>query len=118
MIFLLPAISAVLPPPLGAHVLTWTAPASLTIVAGDTATVSVIAHNPTNRAAALPHPLSCAPRLDRSEVCAAIVQLVAPHSSASAIYTIDTAGVTPGTYALRIEGVLTIAVIVSTPTNN
>ena len=113
---LAPAVTATLPPPpppFGASALTWTAPKSLVIVAGQTAPLSVRAYNPTGRAVSLSHPLSCTPRLDHSEVCADQVQLIASHQSASAHYTIDAANTVAGSYTLTIEGVLTVNVTVS-----
>ncbi len=110
-----PAVTATLPPPtsFGPDVLVWDAPFTLDVVSGHTATLSVTAHNPTDLAAALPHPLSCTPRLDERGVCAQIVQLVGAGQSASATYTIDAHGIAPGVYALDVEGVLTVAVTVS-----
>jgi hypothetical protein len=97
----------------GPSVLTWTAPASLTIPAGKTIALSVTAHNPSNGTVTLPHPLSCTPRLDHGEMCAQAVQLISAGQSASATYTIDATGTTPGHYTLVIEGVLTVPVTVS-----
>ena len=57
--------------------------------------------------------MSCAPRLDHSEMCPEMVQLVAAGQSASATYTIEASGMAKGHYTLIIEGVLTIAVTVS-----
>jgi hypothetical protein len=75
--------------------------------------LSVSAHNPTDRGAAMPHPLSCTPRLDHREICPQVVQLVPSRTSVSATYTIDAHGVAAGNYTLNIEGVLTVAVTVS-----
>ncbi len=97
----------------GASVLTWSGPRTLTIVSGKTAPLTVTAHNPTAGVANLPHPLSCTPRLDHGEMCAQVVQQIAPGQSASATYTIDATGVKAGTYTLNIEGVLTINVTVT-----
>jgi len=113
---LAPAVTATLPPappPFGASALTWTAPKSLVIVAGATAPLNVQAYNPTGRSASLSHPLSCTPRLDHSEVCADIVQLIPSHRSATAHYTIDAGGFPAGNYTLTIQGVLTVDVTVS-----
>jgi hypothetical protein len=110
------AVTATLPPPpppFGAKSLTWTAPRTLTIPAGGTAPLSVLAYNPTGRSVSLSHPLSCTPRLDHGEVCADVVQLIGSHRSAGAHYTIDATGVVAGSYTLTIEGVLTVNVTVS-----
>lgn len=102
------------PPQFGASFLTWDAPRAITIKAGATKTISVVAHNPTNGVVTLPHPLSCAPRLDHSEICAESVQLVASGASAGAQYTIDATGTAAGQhYTLNVEGVLSIAVTIS-----
>lgn len=101
------------PQQFGASVLTWSGPRTLTIAGGKTASLSVTAHNPTAGIANLPHPLSCTPRLDHGEVCAQMVQQIAPGQSASATYTIDATGVKAGSYTLSIEGVLTINVTVT-----
>jgi hypothetical protein len=116
---LAPAITVTLPPPpppFGASVLTWTAPTSIDIAAGASASLTVRAHNPTGRAVSLDHPLACTPRLDHSEVCADVVQSIPAGASVTVRYTIDAAGFAPGKYTLRIEGVLTVAVTVSPPT--
>jgi hypothetical protein len=105
-----------LPPPpkeYGASVLTWTAPRTLTIETGHAVSLFVTAHNPTDGIASLPHPLSCAPRLDHSEVCSETVQPIGSGQSASAGYTIDAHGVVPGRYTLDIEGVVTLSVTVT-----
>jgi hypothetical protein len=101
------------PKPYGTSVLTWNAPRRLTIGSGQTAALSVTARNPTDGSVALPHPLSCTPRLDHGETCAQVVQIIPAGGSASAGYTIDAHGVRPGSYQLRIEGVLTIPVTVT-----
>jgi hypothetical protein len=95
--------------------LTWNAPGRLTIASGHTAALAVTAHNPTDGTVALPHPLSCAPRLDHGEMCPQVVQVISPGGSASAGYTIDARGTAAGSYQLRIEGVLTIPVTVTAP---
>ncbi len=102
------------PPPkqYGPSVLTWSAPHSMTVVEGTSAILAVAAHNHTDGTVTLPHPLSCGPRLDHSEICPEVVQLVAHGTSAGAQYTIDARGIAPGHYTLRIEGVLTVAVTV------
>ncbi|MDP9332871.1 MAG: hypothetical protein M3Q30_06140, partial [Actinomycetota bacterium] len=92
---------------------TWDAPPSLAIAAGMSASLAVIAHNPTDGTVTLPHPLACTPRLDHGEVCTEMVQLISSGRSASARYTIDASGIAKGHYTLRIEGVLTVAVTVS-----
>jgi hypothetical protein len=94
-------------------VLTWDQPQRLTIRAGFTKMLPVTAHNPTDGTVNLPHPLSCAPRLDNSEMCPEMVQQIGPGQSASAQYTIDAKGIAKGTYHLKIEGVLTVQVTVS-----
>lgn len=113
---LLPAVTVTLPPPpppFGADALTWTAPHVLVIASGGTATLSVRAHNPTDRIVSLSHPLACTPRLDHGELCAGLAQLIPAGGSASATYTIDATGVAAGKYTLTIEGVLTVPVTVS-----
>jgi hypothetical protein len=115
-ILLAPAVTATLPPPpppLGASALTWTAPHTFDIPAGTTSALTVVGHNPTDRAVDLPHPLACTPRLDHGETCAPEVQRIPAHTSATATFTIDATGVAPGAYTLSIEGVLTIPVTVS-----
>jgi len=94
-------------------VLTWSAPASMTIASGKTASLSVTAHNGSDGTVTLPHPLSCTPRLDHGEFCAEVVQLIGAGQSASAQYTIDARGIAAGNYTLNIEGVLTVRVTVS-----
>jgi hypothetical protein len=103
------------PPPkqYGPSVLTWDAPRSLAIATGKTKTLSVAAHNPSDGTVTLPHPLSCAPRLDHGEICPEMVQQIGSGQSASARYTIDATGIAKGTYTLKIEGVLTVQVTVS-----
>jgi hypothetical protein len=106
----------------GPSVLTWTAPGALVIATGTTKTISVTAQNPSDGTVTLAHPLSCTPRLDHSEMCAQVVQLISAGQSASAQYTIDATGIAAGHYTLRIEGVLSISVTVtgtasSTPPN-
>jgi hypothetical protein len=94
--------------------LAWRAtPASLTISTGKTATVTVTAHNASLGVVALPHPLSCAPRLQHDEMCEQSVQRIPPGGSASAQYTIDATGVASGSYTLNVEGVFTINVTVT-----
>jgi hypothetical protein len=76
--------------------------------------VSVSAHNPTEGTVTLPHPLSCAPRLQHDEVCTEVAQLVAPGATARATYTIDATDVPAGGYTLYVEnGALKIAVTVT-----
>ena len=113
-----PPATAVLPPlpPFGPEVLKWTAPKLVEVVEGQTATFTVSAHNPESRDVAMPHPLSCAPRIDGSELCADMVQLVAPHATVTQRYTIDATGIAPGHYTMRVEGVLKIAVTVAAST--
>ncbi len=101
------------PQQFGASVLTWTGARTLTMASGGTKTISVTAHNPTAGIANLPHPLSCTPRLAHDEMCAQVVQQIAPGQSASATYSIDATGVKAGSYTLNIEGVLTINVTVT-----
>ena len=101
------------PPPYGADALTWSAPESITVATGSTAPLTVTAHNPKGRAVSLSHPLSCTPRLDHSEVCADVVQLIPALGSATAHFTIDATGFAAGSYTLKIEGVLTVRVTVS-----
>jgi hypothetical protein len=110
-----PAPTTTPPPPkqYGPSVLTWDQPHQLTIRAGYTKVLPVTAHNPTDGTVNLPHPLSCAPRLDHSEMCPEMVQPMGPGQSASAQYTIDARGVAKGNYTLSIEGVLTVRVTVS-----
>jgi hypothetical protein len=108
-----PATTVAPPKQYGASALTWNAPGSMTVASGKTATLAVTGHNPTNGTVTLPHPLSCTPRLDHSEVCPEMVQYVGPGQSASAQYTIDAHGIAPGQYPLRIEGVLTVNVTVT-----
>jgi hypothetical protein len=97
----------------GASALTWDAPQRLMIAAGKTAPLTVVAFNHTDGVVDLPHPLSCTPRLDHTEVCAEIVQTIQPGGSATATYAIDARGIAPGKYTLWIEGVLTVLVTVS-----
>jgi hypothetical protein len=111
-------VSAVVPPPTTpkqypTSALTWTAPSTLTIKYGTQKTISVTAHNPTDGTVTLPHPLSCAPTLDGSGVCAEMAQLIAPGASAHADYVIDAHYVAPGAYTLNVEGVWKIAVTVT-----
>jgi hypothetical protein len=109
-----PTTAAAAPPQqFGPSVLTWTAPGSLTIAAGQSKAMSVTAHNPTNGTVTLPHPLACTPRIDNSGMCTEMVQLIGPGQSASAQYMIDATGIAPGHYSMRIEGVLTVSVTVS-----
>jgi hypothetical protein len=109
-----PTTAAAAPPQqFGPSVLTWTAPGSLTITAGQSKAMSVTAHNPTNGTVTLPHPLACTPRIDNSGMCTEMVQLIGPGQSASAQYMIDATGIAPGHYSMRIEGVLTVSVTVS-----
>jgi hypothetical protein len=108
-----PAPTTLAPPKqYGPSALTWTAPRSMTIVAGTTAVLSVAAHNGTDGTVTLPHPLSCTPRLDHGEICAQVVQVLASRASAGAQYTIDAHDVVAGHYSLTIEGVLRVAVTV------
>ncbi len=105
-----------LPPPpkqYGASVLTWSAPRAMTIASGTTGTLAVTAHNPTDGIVTLSHPLSCAPRLDHSEVCSQNVQPIGSGQSASARYTIDAHGVAAGHYTITIEAALTVTVAVT-----
>jgi hypothetical protein len=97
----------------GPSVLTWTAPGSLTIAAGQSKAMSVTAHNPTNGTVTLPHPLACTPRIDNGDMCTEMVQVIGHGQSASAQYVIDATGIAPGHYSMRIEGVLTVSVTVS-----
>jgi hypothetical protein len=97
----------------GPSVLTWDQPAALAIRAGYSKSLPVTAHNPSDGTVTLPHPLSCAPRLDHGEICPEMVQLIGPGQSASAQYTISAKGIAPGSYTLSIEGVLTVHVTVS-----
>jgi hypothetical protein len=108
-----PTIPLAPPKQYGASALTWTAPRTMTVPAGKTASLSVTAFNPTDGIVNLPHPLSCTPRLDHTEVCIESVQTIQPGDSATATYTIDARGIRPGRYTLQIEGVLTVAVTVS-----
>jgi hypothetical protein len=96
----------------GPSVLTWSGPHSMTVLAGTTAILAVAAHNHTDGTVTLPHPLSCAPRLDHGEICPEVVQVLAPGTSAGAQFTVDAHGIAPGHYTLTIEGVLTVAVTV------
>jgi hypothetical protein len=96
----------------GPSVLTWSAPHSMTVLAGSTAILAVAAHNHSDGTVTLPHPLSCAPRLDHGEICPEVVQVLAPGTSAGAQYTIDAHGTAPGHYTLTIEGVLAVGVTV------
>jgi hypothetical protein len=96
----------------GPSLLTWSAPHSMTVLAGSTAILAVAAHNRTDGTVTLPHPLSCAPRLDHGEICPEVVQVLPSRTSAGAQYTIDAHGIAPGHYSLTIEGVLTVAVTV------
>jgi hypothetical protein len=109
-----PAPTTAAPPKqYGASALTWDAPRALTIAAGKTAPLVVTAHNPTDGTVTLPHPLPCTPRLDHNEVCPEMAQFISSGQSASAKYVIDASGIAKGSYTLKIEGVLTIAVTVS-----
>lgn len=108
-----PPTTAAPPKQYGPSVLTWTVLRSFELPAGTSKLLPITAHNPTGGTVTLPHPLSCAPRLDHGEMCPEIVQLIAAGRSASANYTIDATGIAKGHYTLSIEGVLTIAVTVS-----
>src|SRR4029077_2153826 len=107
-----PTIAIAPPKQYGASVLAWDAPHGMTIPSGKTAPLTVMAFNRTDRIVNLPHPLSCTPRLDHTEVCTEMVQTIPAGGSATATYTIDARGIAPGNYALRIEGVLTVDVTV------
>jgi hypothetical protein len=104
-----------LPPPkqYGPSALTWNAPHEMTIAAGRTAPLTVVAFNRTDGIVNLPHPLACTPRLDHAEVCTEVLQTIQPGGSATATYAIDARGIAPGKYTLQIEGVLTVLVTVS-----
>jgi hypothetical protein len=108
-----PTVPVAPPKQYGANVLTWDAPHTMAIPSGKTAPLTVIAFNHTDGVVNLPHPLSCTPRLDHSEVCAEVVQTIQPGGAATATYLIDARGVAPGNYTLQIEGVLTVLVTVS-----
>jgi hypothetical protein len=108
-----PPTTSAPPKQYGPSVLTWTAPRSFALPAGTIKMLPITAHNPTDGTVTLPHPLSCAPRLDHGEMCPEMVQLIAGGQSASATYTIEASGMAKGHYTLIIEGVLTIAVTVS-----
>ena len=108
-----PPATAAPPQQFGPSVLTWTAPGSLMIAAGQRKPMSVTAHNPTKGTVTLPHPLACTPRIDNSEMCTEMAQFIGAGQSASAQYTIDATGIAPGHYTMRIEGVLTVNVTVS-----
>jgi hypothetical protein len=108
-----PTVPVAPPKQYGASVLTWNAPHTMTIPSGKTAPLTVIAANHTDGVVNLPHPLSCTPRLDHSEVCAEVVQTIQPGGAATATYLIDARGIAPGNYTLQIEGVLTVLVTVS-----
>ena len=92
---------------------TYSTLATLSVAAGHSASLAVTAHNPSDGIVNLPHPLSCAPRLDHSEMCPEMVQQIPSGQSASAQYSINATGIAPGTYSLSIEGVLTVRVTVS-----
>jgi hypothetical protein len=109
-----PTATVAPPKQYGVSALTWSGPRSMTILAGKTVVLAVAAHNHTDGTVTLPHPLSCTPRLDHGEICAAVVQILPHGTSAGAQYTIDARGVAPGHYTLTIEGVLTVAVTVRT----
>src|SRR4051794_2386851 len=94
-------------------VLQWTAPESIAIKQGTSAIVVVRATNPTNGTVTLPHSLSCVPRIDHSEVCAEVAQIIPARSNVGARYTIDATKVKPGSYTLSIEGLRTIRVTVT-----
>lgn len=108
-----PPTTAAPPKQYGPAALTWSAPRSFELAAGTSKLLAITAHNPTDGTVTLPHPLSCAPRLDHGEMCPEMVQLVGAGQAASANYTIDASGVAKGHYTLDIEGVLTVAVTVS-----
>ena len=108
-----PTTTAPAPKQYGPSVLTWDVPRSLAIAAGKSATLPVTAYNPTDGTVTLPYPLSCTPRLDNGEMCPAMVQLIRAGQSTSTRFTIEARGVAKGKYALKIEGVLTVAVTVS-----
>jgi hypothetical protein len=108
-----PTVPVAPPKQYGASALAWSAPHTMTIAAGKTAPLTVVAYNRTDGVVNLPHPLACTPRLDHSEVCVETVQTISPGGSVTATYTIDARGIAPGNYTLRIEGVLTIPVTVS-----
>lgn len=108
-----PTVPLAQPKQYGPSALTWNAPRTMTIAAGKSAPLTVVAVNHTDGVVNLPHPLSCTPRLDHSEVCTEMLQTIPAGGSATATYTIDTNGISPGTYTLRIEGVLTVKVTVS-----
>ena len=91
----------------------WDAPDTVTVKSGASVAFSVRAVNPTDGIVELPNPLSCAPSLDNSTVCAAVVQIIGPGQAAAARYTISAGGVRPGTYVLSIEGLRTVRVSVT-----
>jgi hypothetical protein len=86
-------------------VLRWSAsPASLTVRSGESATVVVTVHNPSDGAVTLPLPLSCNPTIDGSGVCPQVTDTVAPRAQRAQMYVVDATNVAPGNYALLVEG--------------
>jgi hypothetical protein len=104
-----PAVPATSP----ISVLQWTSPTALTIATGNKQTVNVAAHNPSKGVVNLPHPLSCAPRLQHDEVCPEMVQMIAPGATARASIVVDATDVAPGSYTLSIEDARTMTVTVT-----
>jgi hypothetical protein len=99
-------------PTLPPSVLTWTGPTSITVKKGAPLKVTVAAHNPTAGNVALAHPLACAPKLDHSEICTEVLQIIGPGATVSASYTIAT-DIGPGLFGLNVGGVHNIPVTVT-----
>jgi hypothetical protein len=97
------------------HVLQWTIiPRDISVPAGKATTVALSARNPSDGVVDLPHPLSCAPRLDHTEICSEQTQPIGPGQVATARWTIDATSFRAGRYTLIVEGgLVTITVNVS-----
>jgi hypothetical protein len=111
-----PTVPAAPPTTIGtapASSIVWTAPASVTVKTGKSTTIAVRAHNPAAGVISLPQPLSCAPTLDNSSMCTAVIQEIAPGQTATASWTVSAVGIAPGNYTLNFAGLLKIPVTVT-----
>jgi hypothetical protein len=108
-----PATAAPAPKTYPPSALRWTVPGAVSITQGKSKQISVTATNPTDGTIALPHPLSCTPRLDHGEMCAQVTQEIGAGQSAHATYTIDATDFGPGSYTLNVEELVTINVTVT-----
>lgn len=96
-----------------ASALQWVVPAEMVIRRGAVVTLAVSAHNPTGAVIQLPHPISCTPKLDHSEMCPQMIQYVGPGQTVGATYEIDARTAKPGKYTLLIAGVKSVDVQVT-----